>query len=157
MTTSIEKKNVFSPGACSERELVLSYLLHRFSTLPKEALADLASLGPELADCKSEAEFKEIAATIREIVFPELIGSIRAGSFGSESSENLNKYASLVGKNIKQARERASLTQAQLAERTGLPQSHISRLECGAHSPSNRTLARIADALSIELRELGID
>lgn len=49
-------------------------------------------------------------------------------------------------------RERAGLTQAELAARTGISQADISRIERGSTSPTTRTLHRIADALDAEVR-----
>ena len=49
-------------------------------------------------------------------------------------------------------RERRGLTQADLAERTGIDQGDISRIERGSANPTERTLARIGDALGAELR-----
>jgi len=59
-----------------------------------------------------------------------------------------------VGKKIRERREAAGLTQEQLAEKSGLPQSHISRLENARHSPSRSTLDKIASALQISLADL---
>lgn len=49
-------------------------------------------------------------------------------------------------------REKHGLTQAQLAERCGVNQADISRIERGASSPTARTLQRIADALEADVR-----
>jgi ribosome-binding protein aMBF1 (putative translation factor) len=49
-------------------------------------------------------------------------------------------------------REKHGLTQAQLAERCGMDQGDISRIERGSTSPTSRTLQRIADALDADLR-----
>jgi ribosome-binding protein aMBF1 (putative translation factor) len=49
-------------------------------------------------------------------------------------------------------RERGGLTQADLAERTGIDQADISRIERGSANPTERTLSRIGDALGAELR-----
>ena len=49
-------------------------------------------------------------------------------------------------------RERHGLTQRQLAERCGIDQGDISRIERGSTSPTTRTLQRIADALDADLR-----
>lgn len=49
-------------------------------------------------------------------------------------------------------RERHGLTQRQLAERCGLDQADISRIERGAVSPTTRTLQRLADALDADIR-----
>ena len=49
-------------------------------------------------------------------------------------------------------REKAGLTQVDLAERTGISQADISRIERGASSPTAKTLQRIAEALDAEVR-----
>lgn len=49
-------------------------------------------------------------------------------------------------------REQHGLTQAQLAERCGIDQGDISRIERGATSPTARTFQRIADALDADVR-----
>jgi len=49
-------------------------------------------------------------------------------------------------------REQKGLTQAQLAERCGIDQGDISRIERGSTSPTARTLQRIAEALGADVR-----
>jgi transcriptional regulator with XRE-family HTH domain len=44
-------------------------------------------------------------------------------------------------------REKHGLTQIQLAERSGIDQGDISRIERGSAMPNEKTLIRIADAL----------
>ncbi len=53
---------------------------------------------------------------------------------------------------VVELREKHGLTQAQLAERCGIDQGDISRIERGATSPTARTLQRIAEALDAEVR-----
>ena len=53
---------------------------------------------------------------------------------------------------IVELRERHGLTQAELAERCGIDQGDISRIERGATSPTARTLQRIAEVLHADLR-----
>ncbi|MDE2480802.1 MAG: helix-turn-helix transcriptional regulator [bacterium] len=56
---------------------------------------------------------------------------------------------------IRAARERAGLTQSQLADRVGLAPSHIARLETGDRAnPRFETIARIAHALGASLDEI---
>lgn len=58
---------------------------------------------------------------------------------------------------IRAARERAGLTQAELARRVGLAPNHIARLESGEKSnPRFETVARIAAELGLSLDELSI-
>jgi ribosome-binding protein aMBF1 (putative translation factor) len=49
------------------------------------------------------------------------------------------------------ARERARITQTELARRMGVRQPVIARLESGANSPKIDTLAEAADAMGYEL------
>jgi len=53
---------------------------------------------------------------------------------------------------IIEARKNSGLTQKQLAERTGINQSDISRLENGEANPSLKTLKRLADATNTKLK-----
>lgn len=50
------------------------------------------------------------------------------------------------------ARQESHITQKELAERTGIRQSNISRIESGASSPTVDTLARIAAGLGKQLK-----
>lgn len=50
------------------------------------------------------------------------------------------------------ARLESHMTQKELAERTGIRQSNISRIESGASSPTIDTLARIAAGLGKKLK-----
>jgi len=50
------------------------------------------------------------------------------------------------------ARKSSGLTQKQLADRTGIAQGDISKLEKGSGNPSLRTLQRLAEAMDMRLR-----
>lgn len=50
------------------------------------------------------------------------------------------------------ARKRTGLTQRELAERTGIAQSDISKFETGGGNPSLRTLQRLAAGMGTVLR-----
>ena len=52
---------------------------------------------------------------------------------------------------IIQARSEQGLTQDELAARTGLQRSNISRLESGNYNPSIELLSRVAKGLGMEL------
>ncbi len=49
------------------------------------------------------------------------------------------------------AREQANMTQKELAEKTGIYQADISKIERGIGNPSLQTLKRLADGLGMEL------
>lgn len=53
---------------------------------------------------------------------------------------------------IVELREHRGLTQGELAERCGIDQGDISRIERGSTSPTARTLQRIAEALDSDVR-----
>lgn len=56
-----------------------------------------------------------------------------------------------LGQCLATARERAGLTQPQLAQRSGVQQADISRIERGLGNPTRDTLIRLADALGMQL------
>ncbi len=53
---------------------------------------------------------------------------------------------------VRLARSRAGLTQRQLAERAGVPQSVIARIESGSRQPTIPTLDRILAGAGVEVR-----
>ena len=50
------------------------------------------------------------------------------------------------------ARKKENITQKELAKRTGIAQSDISKLENGSGNPSIQTLQRLADGLGMEVK-----
>ncbi|MGD0232829.1 MAG: helix-turn-helix transcriptional regulator [Syntrophorhabdales bacterium] len=59
-----------------------------------------------------------------------------------------------VGDRVRSARGRAGISQSELAIKTGIHQTNISRLERGHHCPRFYTLERVAAALGCALTEL---
>ena len=57
--------------------------------------------------------------------------------------------AAVIGDNIRKYRERANLTQGQLAEQAGVGTAFISRVERGEKMMKLKTLYAIADALQV--------
>lgn len=64
--------------------------------------------------------------------------------------EGLRPQYEIISQIIK-ARSEQGLTQEELAARTGLQRSNISRLESGNYNPSIELLARVAKGLGMEL------
>lgn len=58
------------------------------------------------------------------------------------------------GDRLRAWRERAGLTQQQLADALGTGPAAISRLERDIHSPTVANLCRIAEALGVDARDL---
>lgn len=65
----------------------------------------------------------------------------------------MNKIKELLGKRIKELREKRGYTQQQLAEKVGIDQRNLSKIECGITFPS-KSLGELARCLHISLPEL---
>lgn len=57
-----------------------------------------------------------------------------------------------VARQLMDLREKHHLTQAELSEKTGIPQAQISRIERGSVSPTTATVAKLAEALDADVR-----
>lgn len=62
-----------------------------------------------------------------------------------------------IGKKIKEFRKTALLTQAQLAEKTGISETHMSKIETGSNAPTVENFLKIAEVLNFSLEEFGIN
>ena len=81
-------------------------------------------------------------------------GEASAGRAAAEGGRYEYALASLqhsIGQRVAQARVEAGMTQQDLAYRTGIRQSTISRLERGKTNPTVETLVCIATALGLQL------
>lgn len=59
-----------------------------------------------------------------------------------------------LGARLKEIRKARGFTQEALAEKVDLTPQYLSRLEAGHQSPSVKTVAKLAEALNVELWEL---
>lgn len=143
-----------TPAEFTPEHIAVAFLMKRFTEMPKEAFRDVLELVKQWMDPDTPVEeHAGIFETIREIVFPELVGGIQIGSAGT-MPEKLQKRADHIGSQIKQHRKEKGYTQVQLAEKSGLDQPYICRLEAGGHSPSFKTLEKIAKALGVSVGDL---
>jgi DNA-binding XRE family transcriptional regulator len=135
--------------------MALAILVERIRGLPADDKHDLFALVKEIPNSDAE-ELESIVITMREILeqAPSSIQRMRGATSQAPHAPGLKKWMDFVSQRIVEARTVAGLTQSELAEKSGLPQSHISRLECGKHSPSRVTLERIASALGIPVSNL---
>lgn len=135
--------------------MALGLLVDRLRHLPKEDLEDLYELMKELAIVKDDAEeLESVFSAMREILDQAPVHLIKMDLGQARPPRSLRNWIGFVSKMIKTVRKEAKMTQAELAEKSGLPQSHISRLESGKHSPSRLTLERIAVAAGVPLARL---
>jgi DNA-binding XRE family transcriptional regulator len=130
--------------------MAIGILLDRIQRLPQSDLDDLFELLQGLSSADSE-EVESAVITMREILEqgPSQVRRMDTPSDSSQHRPGLRKWIDYISKRIAQARSAAKLTQAELAQKSGLPQSHISRLESGKHSPSRATIEKIAKALGL--------
>lgn len=135
-------------------EMVLAILLDRIAKLPKEGQEDLAELMDLFSKSTTKKEREEILESMKELLQPSLIGEMVQGPMPKSGSKDLEKRAAYLGQKIREFRAKASMTQEDLAELSSIPQSYISRLEAGQHSPSRLTLEKIAKALGVKVRDI---
>jgi transcriptional regulator with XRE-family HTH domain len=60
----------------------------------------------------------------------------------------------ILGRNVREARRRAGMSQEQLAFEAGMKRSYVSDLERGTRNPSLRAIGRLATALEVEPSDL---
>jgi len=59
-----------------------------------------------------------------------------------------------LGKNLRRARQQAGLTQEEVAERSGVHSTEVSRIERGKRDPRVSTLERLAKAVEVSPSDL---
>lgn len=133
--------------------MAIAVFVERIGSLPQEDKNDLFELYKALAIATTQEERLHVANAMREILDQ---APVKANplTLPANTSPPLKKWIDYISRRIKEERERANLTQVELAAIAGLPQSHISRLENGQHSPSYITLEKIAKALQISVSQL---
>lgn len=149
--TTTELRNSFRSMSTEEKAVALavSVVVDRIHRLNKADRDDLFALVKELVVATNDEDRFGIIETMVEILDGRSATIERADLSESERpSEHWQKWVEWVSKRIRDARRDSALTQEQLAEKTGLPQSHISRIENAKHSPSRATLEKIATALN---------
>ncbi|MDP9475678.1 MAG: helix-turn-helix domain-containing protein [Actinomycetota bacterium] len=85
---------------------------------------------------------------------PEGVGEVGAtGGSGGLSPEDLRRVE-VLGRKIKDHRERHSLIQEEFAKACGLSRSVVAHIERGVYLPGKRSRRKIAEALGIPVEEL---
>jgi len=78
--------------------------------------------------------------------------SKRANSTEVSAARAVFDQAYRIACQVIELREKQNLTQVELAEKAGVPQAQISRIERVVVSPTSATLGKIAEALGADLR-----
>lgn len=60
----------------------------------------------------------------------------------------------LLGKQIKQLREKSGLTQEKLAEKSGISLDYLGKIEVNINKPGLKTLIKISNALNVPIKIL---
>lgn len=59
-----------------------------------------------------------------------------------------------LGNKIKELRKSIGLTQEELAEKVGIDNKHLSKIENGKHAPSFKTIKKISDVLKADIANI---
>jgi DNA-binding XRE family transcriptional regulator len=137
------------------KSVLLAYyvVMSRIESLSKADRDDLLALTTIWHQSDDEEERESARVGIEEILAQRPLNAIPLTE-SREGQIGLQRWSKSVGKQILRQRKAASMTQEMLAKATGLPQSHISRLEKGEHSPTHLTLSKIASAFNIAVEKL---
>jgi ribosome-binding protein aMBF1 (putative translation factor) len=132
--------------------LAIGVLADRIRTLSREDLKDLADLGQAICTADNDEELHAALAGVHEILGQQNHQlAVRSLPEDDQMPIETRRWIEQVAGKIREHRRAAGMSQEQLAAASGLPQSHISRLENEKHSPSNKSLERIAAALNLPL------
>lgn len=154
---------MMGPGVAETRQLddeariryAVAVLQSRLRRLPKDDANDVLELVRALTVAATDAEREDLVEAMLEILEQTPTGVERLPQSGEAAArpEGLRRWIDFASRKVHDARKKAGLTQEELAEKSGLQQSHISRIENGKHSPSPYTLEKIATALGIPVGE----
>ncbi len=131
--------------------MALSILIDRIGQLPTTDRNSLFELLQEWRTVTDEAERMIIESAMQEIIACPDVTATRIDPTPPPLEGGRKAWAIHIGKQIRMVREQRGLTQTVLAENSGIPQSHLSRLENGEHSANRATLEKIARALDMNL------
>jgi len=155
MQTGGGNMDVMEPQTIDQREVAKTFLaLWKLPHKKQERVTKLLEL---LYSAESPEECFEVAKAIAEII-AKAAGRISPGGIETKLEDGVSDaakaavdaYHGSIGRAIRKRREELKMTQEELADKSGLPQSHISRLEAEKHTPTRNTIERIAKALRVE-------
>src|SRR5437667_12829613 len=78
----------------------------------------------------------------------------RHAADGADIVRMMSFDPSAIGRRVREEREKAGLSLAQLAERSGLTKAYLVRLETQGGNPSVEVVAQIAEALDLTAADL---
>lgn len=135
--------------------IALASIHDRIRLAPEQDRHDLKELTIEFLDAaeQGDAERQDCAAdAILEILEQRPVRVLEMTV--PDDDGTLRRWNESLGNRIRQLRAAAGMTQEELAAKSGIGQSHLSRLEAGQHSPNALTLEKIAQALNMPARDI---
>ena len=128
--------------------LAVAVIRDRIETFSEDDKQDLYKLIPSLFS-GNEEEKCAAQVTVNEILDQECF-SIQKLEIPDAPTDELSAWIVYVSRRLKELRDQAGMTQEQMSKKSGIPQSHISRLERGEHSPTSKTIEKLAHALNVK-------
>ncbi|WP_439627618.1 helix-turn-helix domain-containing protein [Gemmata sp.] len=135
--------------------LALSVIMNRINRLDPADRDDLFALMNEWQKTSDREERVKIKTAMLEIMTQGQVASNPLALAGDHPVHPMaSNWSRHVGAKIRKLREEMGLTQTQLAEKAGLPQPHISRIETATYTATRKTLEKIAAALGVPVGQL---
>jgi DNA-binding XRE family transcriptional regulator len=142
-----------NPPGSDAFALAALILLERIESLSEASRSDLLELFSAWPTASAGEDRESILRAIAEIAENPGIAIVPM-DLDAPMPSGLKSWAAEVGARVRSARAEAGLTQAELAEKSGIRQSHISRIENGEHSATHKTLAKLAEAMGTSVEHL---
>ena len=148
------EQNRYDETICDNNSfaLAVAVIRERVERLDEMDKQDLYDLLPHVFSGDDE-ERGAAQSAINEILDQECF-AVKRLELPDSPGEELAGWIAFVSAKIKELRKSAGMTQEQLSEKSKIPQSHISRLEKGEHSPTAKTIRRLAEAMGIDAKEI---
>lgn len=134
--------------------LALSVVQEHVRALSKADLQDFLSLYALVPEAGTAAELDEILETMAEILAQSPATIVPEPAAEDPAPDGLTQWMEYAGKRLREVRERVGLTRDELAAKSGLPATHIARLENATHSATRFSLEKIAAALGVPVAEI---
>jgi ribosome-binding protein aMBF1 (putative translation factor) len=132
--------------------LALAVLKEKVGQLPQEDQNDLLEATKAFVMAETDEDRRSAELAMNEIMDQKPHKVIKPAL--DENKGALESWLAFVSQRIREHRVAKGWTQEDLANASGLTQSHVCRLERGDHSPNEKTRKKIADALGIPLADL---
>jgi DNA-binding XRE family transcriptional regulator len=136
--------------------LALSVLVERLQSLSSADRDALLELLVAMGKSEDAEEKRDMVRAMEEILTQAPVVVHQMAMDDAPMPKGLKTWSVHVGKRVRKLRKKASMSQSELADKAGLDQSHISRIENAEYSPTHMTLEKIADALGVPVDDFEV-